>query len=322
MDFRKIGLMIFGFAAFLLSACAAQDEPSWKIGVVATTNIVGDVVAQIGGEHVELTVMLPVDADPHSFQPTPQDLVAVENADIVFVNGLDLEEFLAEMVENVGGEDNIVSVSEEVATIEFSGGHDDHEEGEEHDDHEEGEEHEEHEHSGADPHVWMDPNNVKIWTDNIATALSTSDPDNAATYVANAEAYNLELDELDEWAQSELAQLASENRVLVTDHEALGYFAEHYGFEIIGTILPGSSTLAEPSASELAALEDLVVDFGVPAIFVGTTVNPNLAQRVADDTGVQLVPLYTGSLSDADGPAATYLEMMRYNVGAIVEALQ
>jgi ABC-type Zn uptake system ZnuABC Zn-binding protein ZnuA len=147
------------------------------------------------------------------------------------------------------------------------------------------------------------------------------DPANAETYRANAAAYIAELTALDEWIEEQVAQVPPERRKLVTDHEVFGYFAQRYGFEQVGAVISGVSTLAEPSAQEMAALQERIGELDVPAIFVGTTVNPTLAESVARDTGTQIVELYTGSLSDAGGPAPTYIEYMRYNVSRIVEAL-
>jgi len=296
--------------ALILAACGpAADSSSGGLFVVTTTSILGDVVAQVGGELIDVTVLIPADVDPHSYEPTPRDLAAVADADLVFVNGLGLEGFLEAVVANARADAYVVEVSQNVAAIEF-GGEDEHEEAE-------AEEHEE----GVDPHVWMDPNNVIIWTEVIADELAAMDPDNRATYAANGEAYIAELQALDAWALEQVGTLEPSQRILVTDHDALGYFAAHYGFEVVGLVVSGTSTLAEPSAGDLAALEAHIADFGAPAIFVGVSVNPDLAEQVAADTGVQVVPIYTGALSGTDGPAASYLELMRYDVRAIVGAL-
>jgi len=141
-------------------------------------------------------------------------------------------------------------------------------------------------------------------------------------FITNAAAYRRELTALDAWIVEQIAQIPAARRVLVTDHVVFGYFAAHYGLEQLGAVVPGYSTLAQPSAREMAALEDATRAYDVPAIFVGSTVNPALAQRVAEDTGMQLVFVYTGSLTAPDGDAATYLAYMRYNVTAVVEALK
>jgi ABC-type Zn uptake system ZnuABC Zn-binding protein ZnuA len=168
----------------------------------------------------------------------------------------------------------------------------------------------------------MDPNNVRVWTRNIAAALSDLDPANAAAYQANAERYDQTLQALDAWAQEQVALVAPENRQMVVDHDAFSYFTQRYGFETVGTVVPGYSTMSASSAQELAQLEDAIRQLGVKAVFVGSTVNPALAERVAADTGTQLVFLFTGSLSEPGGGAETYEDFVRHNVNAIVEALK
>jgi ABC-type Zn uptake system ZnuABC Zn-binding protein ZnuA len=178
------------------------------------------------------------------------------------------------------------------------------------------------EHGDADPHVWFDPQRVLVWVDNIERALSEADPGRRDLFAANAAAYREQLRDLDAWVAQQVAQVPPERRKLVTDHDVLGYFAERYGFEQVGTVIPGLSTLAEPSAQEMAELEQTVQRLGVPAVFVGSTVSPALADRLAQDTGVKVVHLYTGSLSEPGGPADSYLALMRYDVTAIVGALR
>ena len=168
----------------------------------------------------------------------------------------------------------------------------------------------------------MDPNNVIIWVDNIERAMSEMDPENSDSYRANAASYRQALTDLADWLSGQVAQIPQANREMVTDHQVFGYLAARYGFNQIGAVIPGYSTLSEPSAQELAALETAIRDLGVQAIFVGNTVNPALTRRVAEDTGVQLVTLYTGSLTPQGEPASTYLDYMRYNANAIIDALK
>jgi ABC-type Zn uptake system ZnuABC Zn-binding protein ZnuA len=318
--------MLTGLLASL-AACAGAPTPDIsapagadnapvageRLQVVATTTLVGDVVSQVGGDAVDLTVLLPVGADPHGFDPTPRDVSRVADADLIFINGLGLEQFLERLLASAGSEAQVIAVSEGITAIET---------GDEADAVHAEEDEGEHGHEGDDPHVWTDPNNVLVWTANIAAALSQLDPANAALYQANAAQYSAELQALDAWVREQVAQVPAANRNIVTDHAVFGYFAQRYGFEQVGAIVPGYSTLAEPSAQELAALEDAIRSLGVKAVFVGQTVNPGLAQRVADDTGTQLAPVYTGSLSDPEGEAGSYLDYIRHNVATIVEALR
>jgi manganese/iron transport system substrate-binding protein len=286
-----------------------------KLDVVATSNIVADVVAQVGGDHIDLYAMLPVGADPHSYQVTPQDLRMLTDADIIFINGLGLEEAMALALEDFATK--TVAVNTGFTTIEF-GPEDEHA----HEEDEHAHEEDEHHHEGGDPHTWFSVHAVEIWAHNIAHVLSDLDPANADAYEAAADAYTEQLEDLHTELEALVMQIPAEQRKLVTDHDALGYLAAEYGFEIIGSVIPSFSTLAEPSAQQLAALQNQIREQGVQAIFVGTTVNPNLEAQLAQDLGIQIVAIYTGSLSDADGPAATYLDFMRYNVGVIVDALK
>ncbi len=278
-----------------------------SLRVVATTNIVADLVSNVAGEAIDLTSMLPFGVDPHSFTPTPRDIIAVADAHVVFINGLHLEEFLAELIENAGGDAVVVAVSEGIETREF-------EEIEGHGNR--------HIHEGADPHTWMTPANAIVMVHNIETVLSTLDPAQAETYTAQAKAYEAELEALDAWVMAQIQAIPEANRYMVTDHDAFGYYADHYGLEIIGTVIPSSSTQAEPSAQELAALLKEIKAVGAKAIFVGTTVKAKLAEQVAQDAGIQLVPLYTGSLGETGSGAETYLDYIRYNTRAIVAALK
>jgi manganese/iron transport system substrate-binding protein len=283
-----------------LSAVALSEGE--KLRVVATTSIVADVVQNVGGDRIDLTTLLPLGADPHAFEPTPQDVAAVAGAHIVFANGAGLEAFLDDLLESAGENVPVVPVSYGVELLTLDG---------------------KDEHGGGmDPHIWFDPNNVLVWTRNIEHALGDLDPGNAAAYAANAATYEAELIALDAWIKQQVAQVPEANRRLVTDHASFAYFARRYGFEQVGAVFPGYSTLAEPSAQELAELEEAIREHGVKAVFVGLTVNPALAERVAEDTDTRLVFLYTGSLSGPDGPASDYLAFMKYNVSAIVEALR
>jgi ABC-type Zn uptake system ZnuABC Zn-binding protein ZnuA len=309
-----------------LSACGVQSESSSggeptgaaaemgnKLRVVATTTIVGDVVHVIGGDKIELTTLMPRGTDPHSFDPSPRDAAAVADAHVVFMNGVGLEAFLEPMLENAGGEAEVVNLAEGIELRKV--------EGEQKGDQEQGGD-AEHGQGDYDPHVWFDPHNVMVWVKQIDETLSRLDAANAQAYSDRAQAYLSELGELDRWIREQVEQVPEANRNIVADHDTFGYLAERYGLQTVGTIIPGYSTLSEPSAQELADLESAIQNLDVKAIFVGKTVNPNLARPVEEDTGVRLVFLYTGSLSEPGGPAGSYLEFMRYDVSEIVEALK
>ena len=315
---RRFALLSFGMLVLFSVVAACGRSPgvdaarSGRLEIIATTTIVGDVVKQVAGDALEVEVLLPPGIDPHGFQPTPQDVVRIAEADVIFANGAGLEEFLEPMLKNAGGNAEVVYVSEGISLLEAEEVHG----------HEGESESEAEEHAEGDPHTWFDPNNVILWTENIERKLSTLDPSNASSYAANASDYQDQLIELDAWIQGEVSQLPEANRQLVTDHTSFTYFTSRYGFEQVGAVIPSYSTLSEPSAQELAILEDAIRDLGVKAIFVGENASPGLMERVAKDTGVQLISLYNGSLSGPDGPAPNYLEFMRYNVSVIVEALK
>lgn len=301
----------------VLSMIAGLAGTAEAISVVATTTLVADVVRAVAGNNAQIVTLLPPNADPHSFEPTPRDVVSVSKADVVFISGANLEAQFANILANARGP--VVDLSTRIALrygADIEHDHDEAGSGEEGDHHEEA-----HDHGEFDPHVWFDPTNVMIWTAAIEETLCELDPDNSAVYASNAAAYRRALVELDLWIWEQVARLPYGNRDLVTDHLAFGYFAARYGFRQVGAIFPGLSPLAEPSAKELSDLVDTIELLGVPAVFVGTTVNPAVAEQVAADTGSAVVSLYTGSLSDPGGPAASYIDFMRYDVEAIVEAL-
>lgn len=306
-------LLGLAFSAALAAGCAAAtttpDSPSGRLPVVATTTIVADVVSQVGGDRIALSTLLPAGAEPHSYEAAPKDLVTISEASLIFTNGAGLETFLQPLLDSAGTQVPVVPVSEGIVLLSAP------------EEVAHADEPEEHDEQAGDPHTWFDPTNVIVWTENIAAALSEADPAGAESYTANARAYVRQLEELDAWIVGQVAQIPPERRVLVTDHASFTYFANRYGFEEAGAVIPGYSTLAEPSAQELAALEDTIRELGVSALFVSEAVNPSLSERVAQDTGIRMVRLYNGSLSGSEGPAPTYLEMMRYNTDQMISAL-
>ena len=276
--------------------------------VAATTSILGDIVAQIGGDRITLFTLMAPGSDPHSYVPTPQDLRTLNDVDLIFINGLHLEEGFEDLLNDSGAPQVPVNVAvellagEEHAAEEAAGA--------------------EHDHGPNDPHTWQSVANVMQWVTTIEQSLSTVDPANVEQYHAAAEAYQAELTALESEIRAQIETIPPDQRKLVTDHESFNYFAHAYGFTVIGTIVPSLSSMAESSAQDLAALQDQISAEGVQAIFVGTTVNPGMAEQLANDLGITVVPLYSDALSASDGPAATYLDFMRYNVDAIVTALQ
>jgi ABC-type Zn uptake system ZnuABC Zn-binding protein ZnuA len=327
---RQRLLAWFGVAVLLsgmLVACGSQPEPDQaqdpaqlyaislstgeKLSVIATTNIVGDVVRQVGGDQIALITLMGIGIDPHSYVPTPSDSAAIHDAHVVFASGAGLESDLEQSFESAGGDAVRVYLSDGLRHRLTEGSFEEEDAGHEHE-HDEGE---------VDPHVWFDVRNAIHWVEMIEQVLSALDPANAAAYQANAATYTQELKELDAWVVEQVAAIPQANRKLVTNHPSFGYLAGRYGLEQVGAVYPVSPS-AEPSAREIALLEDTIREYGVPAVFGESTVNPKLAQQVADDTGVELVALYSGSLGEPGSGAETYVLLIRYNVGAIVNALK
>lgn len=285
---------------------AVQLEVGQKLAVVASTSIVGDVVANVGGDSIELRVLVGIGQDPHSYEPTPSALAAVEKAHVVFVNGFGLEEGLLDSIESTA-KGVVVIVSTGLEPLETG--------------------HDQHEHGPIDPHVWFDPTNVMLWVENIEQALSEADPSNHEGYHGRAEEYLKRLRTLDESMRKKFAALPEDRKKLVTDHHLLGYFADEYGFEVIGAILPSTSTSAEASTRQMAELVELLHHEGVTTIFIGSTVGrglEKLAESIAEELGeeVRIVGMLTGSLSTRGTQGDTYLGYMEYNVEQIMSGLE
>ena len=474
-------VLILLFMALAFTPLALADGPR----VVASHGILADVAQNVAGENVAVSVLIPTGSDPHGYIPSPGDLTAVSNADLVFLNGIGYEESLLEAIEGAGEMVNIVNASGCILVRPFSAGmhHDEHDDdhadehdddhadehddddhaaddhadehddehadddhadehdddhadehdddhadddhadehdddhadehddehadddhadeadddhaddhdddhadehdddhadddhaddhdddhadeheddhamdavcdghdaefamaigddssraeienlgrtldadcGLGHDDHEDEHGHHAHGEGDCDPHVWMDPYNAIYWALMIRDSLSQADPDHAESYAANAAAYIAELVALEaDFIQPALADLPAEKRVLISSHESLGYFATTYSFEVPSTLLGGLETAVEPSARDIAAMIDTIRDEGIAAIFGDTQVSESIIRAIADEAGVEVYGLYADTLTSEDGPAATYLDYMRYNVSTIVDGL-
>jgi ABC-type Zn uptake system ZnuABC Zn-binding protein ZnuA len=309
----KTLLLMLAMAGFLARPAAAADAPARPLRLVATTTFVADTVRRVAGPDATLAVLLPPDLDPHAYEPSPRDAVTLAGADVVFQNGLGLEHFLADLLRTAGegrAPARIISVSDGIAARRMGDHGLDHEE-------EHG-----HEHGELDPHVWLNPLHVATWTRNIERTLAELDPAHATAYAERAAAYRAELEALDERVRQAVAAVPESQRRFVTDHEEFGYFAERYGFEVVGAIIPSVSTLAEPSARDLAGLERALRASGTRVIVVGAAGHDAVAQRLAGDTGARVVPLYTCALGGPGSPAATYVDYLELNVRRLVAALQ
>ncbi|MCP5094292.1 MAG: zinc ABC transporter solute-binding protein [Chloroflexi bacterium] len=286
--------------------------------VVATTSIIGDVVAQVGGDTIELTTLINPGQDPHSYEPGARMLTAVANTNIIFVNGWDLEESLLRDLKEIGEDAPIVPISANITPLAFGENTHNH-------DHDEQVEYERRPHS-ADPHVWLNIQNVKQWVDNVEHILSQLDPINANSYANNAAAYLVQLNELEAYAESQLGSIPTENRFIVTNHDALGYFVHAYDLTILGTVIPGLSTLAEPSAKALTNLIKEMEEHAVCTLFTETTVSDSLIQTVADEltlcAEVKVLQLYTGAIGPINSGTDSYIGMFRANVDTVTSGLK
>ena len=307
-----------------------------EINVVATTPMVGEFVNQVGGENINLTILMPPEADPHTYEPAPQDAGKIADADLVFYTGLMYEPAaLIELLENsVCGAEALAEVGESVFPIEFKeGGHDDHDDhGEEghddhdeegHDDHdEEGHDdhdgHEGHGHGAYDPHFWFDPNRVAYAAEFIESKLVNFDPSNASDYEAAGKAYVTELKGLVSQVSELISSVPSQNRKLITTHESLGYLEAKFGLEVLSTIIPDLDSSNEISPSQLVGVIDVIEDNNVKVIFIEAEAPSVYAETIVAETGIKAVE---GLWVETLRPGQTYPEFLMTAVELIVENL-
>jgi ABC-type Zn uptake system ZnuABC Zn-binding protein ZnuA len=298
--------------AWSVPACApappAAPPPAGgsPLNVLATETFLADIAQNVAGDRLKVASLLPSGIDPHSFEPAPQDVAKVTASQVLIVNGAGLESFLSKLLDNAGGQRQVIVASAGLASRTPGPG-----------------EVSDADHPEGDPHFWLDPIMVVKYVENIRAGLSQADPAGADSYARNAEAYSAQLKALDAWIAAQVQSIPAERRLLVTNHESLGYYADRYGFKVVGAVVPSFSTDASPSAQQLAQLVDAIKATGAKAVFLETGSNPQLAQQVAQEAGIKVVAdLYTHSISPAGGPAPSYIEMMRYNTRAIVDALK
>jgi zinc/manganese transport system substrate-binding protein len=288
----------------MVSSCAgAENEvPNDRVRVIATTSILGDVVSRLGGAGVELDVMIPRGIDPHDFSPSAQQVAAISSADLIIANGLGLEEGLEDVLAQAESEGiRAIEVGPEVDPLRSDEGDGDG-------------------HGAFDPHFWQDPLRMKMAVEVIGLSLVNVGVPEAQELTA---VYQAEIDAAQAEIVAVLDRVPSDRRLLVTNHDAFGYFADRYGFAIIGTIIPGGSTLAEPSSAEIAALVETIVANDVRAIFVENIGSGGLADILAAETGteVEVVQLVSDALGEPGSETGTYLGMLVYNASVIADAL-
>ncbi len=288
-----------------------------EINVVATTPMIGEFVSQVGGENINLTILMPPEADPHSYEPAPQDAGTIADADLVFYTGLMYEQApLVELLENsVCGAEALAEVGESVFPIEFKEGSQD-----DHDDHdEEGHDgHEGHGHGAYDPHFWFDPNRVIYAAEFIESKLVEFDPSNAANYETAGDAYTTELSSLTRQVSQLIGSIPSQNRKLITTHESLGYLEAKFGLEVLSTIIPDLDSSNEITPSQLVGVIDVIEDNNVKVIFIEAEAPSVYAETIVAETGIKAVEgLWVETLK----PGQTYSEFLIAAIELIVENL-
>lgn len=311
----KLAALSSLIAVMAASSGAAMAE---NLKVVASFSIIADLAKNVGGDRIELSTLVGANGDTHAYEPKPADAAIIAAADVVLVNGLHLEGFLPRLLEASGTKGTVVEVSKSATLLEGA----DHEthEGEEHAG-EHSHEADGHEHGPVDPHAWQSVRNVETYVGNIAAAFCAADAAGCDAYKANAEAYSVKLRALDDEVMATLGSIPADKRTIITSHDAFAYLADAYGLKFVAP--QGVATDAEASAADVAALIRQVRDAKASAIFVENIANPRLIEQIANETGLKLGgELYSDALSDASGPAATYIDMMRHNAMTIKGAVE
>ena len=329
---RRVLLKSTAAVAALTVLAPASAESDGPIRVVATFSILGDMVSRIGGEHVAVTTLVGPDGDTHVYRPTPAAARAVSEADILVVNGLGFEGWLDRLIEstNFDGVRVVATAGIDPITFEDDHGDDhdgdhDHEEskaaedhGDEHDAH--GDEHEDHAHGAFDPHAWQSLRHAVTYVDNVTLALANFSPESASTFYRSRALYVAEIEALDAEIRSLLAEVPDDARTIVTSHDAFQYFGRDYGLAFIAP--QGLSTESEASAKDVVRLIELIREQGIRAVFLENIADSRLLKRIADETDATIGgTLYPGALSGPEGPAPTYLDMMRHNARTLAQAL-
>lgn len=308
---KRFYQMVVLASALLMQTAMAAD----KLPVVASFSILGDIVAQVGGDRVSVSTLVGPDQDAHVFQPAPDNLKTVARARLVVVNGLGFEGWMERLVQSAGYRGDIVVASNGIAVRERDEDHADH------DDHAHHDEHAGHQHGKNDPHAWQNPLNVVVYVRNIVAALGKTDPSGAAIYKKNGDAYIAQLNELDRWAAAQFASIPDARRKVITSHDAFEYFGAHYKVRFLAP--QGVSTDSEPSARDVAQLIRQIKKEKIRAVFIENMSNPKLMQQISKEAGATLGgKLYADALSKSDGPAPTYLLLMRYNIGQLLAQLK
>jgi zinc/manganese transport system substrate-binding protein len=293
----RTAFLVSAFALALAAAGCGDSEGEDGSGggavfAVATTTIAGDIVRNVGGNRIHVDTLVPADADPHDFEPRPSDAVALADAELVVKSGGDLDEWLDDLIDSAGGDAAELTLLDSVRAI------------------------------GDDPHWWQDPRNAILATEAVRDALAEADPDGRRAYERNAALYVRELRALDDDIERCMQRVPPEKRKLVTTHDALGYFADRYGLEVIGSVIPSLSTQAQPSAKEVDALVEQIEEEGVEAIFPEAAVSQRLERAISRESGAEVGrELWADSLGGEGSGAETYVDAMRANADALAEGM-
>ena len=297
-------------------AAPPAGSPSPALSIVVSTTVLGGVVSDIArcaeGDDQAVTVVMPVGVDPHDFQPSSAQVASMVAADLVIVNGLGLEEGLLPALDSIGSDGaRVLEIGELIDPLPFGAEAEEHSEDEHHDDHAD---------AAYDPHFWMDMDRMAAAARLIGEEVEAF---GAEGYLACGEEVAASIEGAEQELLDTLAGVPDARRILVTDHDALSYFAESFGFRVIGVVIPGGSTLGEPNSQELAALVSVIQDQDVPAIFGDATLSNEILEILAAEAGrdVQVVSLFIGSLGGPDSGATSYEEMMMTNADRIAQAL-
>ena len=303
----------------LATACTAlliaSHAHAQKLEVTTSFSILGDLVSQVGGERVKVRALIGADEDAHAFQPRPSDARNVGGAALVVVNGLGFDDWMVRLARSGGYKGEVVVASAGIDTLAMTTDDHDHDHGHDH-----GDEDDKANAKAVDPHAWQDVGNVRRYVANIAGALAKADPDGASAYRANAERYDGELKALDAEIRAAFAALPADRRMVVSSHDAFGYFGRAYGIRFLSPV--GVSNNAEPTAQGVARLIRQLKAEKVPAVFIENVADPRLIERIRSESGAQIGgTLYSDALSKADGPAPSYVRMMRANLDALRQAM-
>lgn len=295
--------LLLALGLFVVSLPASAQSP---MKAVATFSILGDLLAEVAGDKVELSVVVGPDIDAHAYQPRPTDARALADAKVLVSNGLGFEGWIDRLAKAAPFKGKAIVATAGVATLKAGADHG-HSHGHSHG-------------HGPDPHCWQDVQRVRTYAANIAKGLAEADPPNAAYYRERAQAFDRRLVELDAWVKAEIAKVPADKRRAITGHDSFRYFSSAYGVKFQSP--RGYNTSSEPSARDVAALIREVREHRIKALFVENMTNPGLIDQIAKESGAVVGPrLYTDALSGPDGPAPTYEKMMRHNVTALVAGM-